>query len=233
MGIISEVLRFVLPQTKTSSTAFSELRRQVGSKGVRTQYHAYIMPNEGFPVPQEIDQVCWYIEWPKESTYRISKEFRSELTKIAQDKPRSLLFEFKETKPGELTKGLESNACEFAIINTIAKAPRFDSKFEHSMDKTFTDCYFAKGFTGGGWAYALNSNDAQGFEVTPDEGKDAFLEEKDRRLAYYVIGWNSIEEHHAFAETELFAEEINKLGPYFGTGTGAFYVKFEKENQIA
>lgn len=77
-----------------------------------------------------------------------------------------------------------------AIINLAPHAPRFKADFEHSMNKTFTDCYFAKGFTGGGWGYALNSNDSDGRDV--DIGTDTSLLEKERRLAYYIIGWNSI-----------------------------------------
>lgn len=34
--------------------------------------------------------------------------------------------------------------------------------------------------------------------------------------------------HQAATKTPLFAEEINKLSPYFGAGTGAFYVTFTK-----
>jgi hypothetical protein len=58
------------------------------------------------------------------------------------------------------------------------------------MHKTFTDCYFDDDFTGGGWGYALNSNDAEGVDVqtTPTRLDD----EKSRKLAYYLLGWNSI-----------------------------------------
>ena len=35
--------------------------------------------------------------------------------------------------------------------------------------------------------------------------------------------------HHAYQQTELYDEEIDKLEPYFGPGTGAFYVTFEKD----
>ncbi|KEF59653.1 uncharacterized protein A1O9_04499 [Exophiala aquamarina CBS 119918] len=34
--------------------------------------------------------------------------------------------------------------------------------------------------------------------------------------------------HQAATKTPLFAEEIDKLAPYFGPGTGAFYVNFTK-----
>jgi hypothetical protein len=73
-------------------------------------------------------------------------------------------------------------------------APRSRPDFERSMHKTFTDCYFAPGFTGGGWAYALNSNDAGG-EVISAATNDVptMLGENERRLAYYCIGWETVE----------------------------------------
>jgi hypothetical protein len=60
------------------------------------------------------------------------------------------------------------------------------------MHKTFTDCYFAKGFAGGGWGYALNSNESEGQEITVDGAVESLLQEKARTMAYYIIGWGSI-----------------------------------------
>ena len=34
--------------------------------------------------------------------------------------------------------------------------------------------------------------------------------------------------HYAYEHTELFNVEIDRLKPYFGLGTGAFYVNFER-----
>jgi hypothetical protein len=59
------------------------------------------------------------------------------------------------------------------------------------MDKTFTDCYLADGFTGGGWGYCLNSNEADGVTIS-DKTLGIELEESQRRLAYYCIGWDSL-----------------------------------------
>ena len=63
------------------------------------------------------------------------------------------------------------------------------------MHKTFTDCYLAPegGFIGGGWGYALNSNDSDGEEVKMAIGAEEMLNEGKRMLAYYVLGWESIE----------------------------------------
>jgi hypothetical protein len=60
------------------------------------------------------------------------------------------------------------------------------------MHKTFTDCYFAKGFIGGGWGYALNSNDANG-ELKGTEKEASTLAEEDRTLGFYCIGWDHLE----------------------------------------
>lgn len=37
-----------------------------------------------------------------------------------------------------------------------------------------------------------------------------------------------LQHHHKYSQTALFAEDIDKLAPHFGPGTGAWYVKFEK-----
>ena len=82
-----------------------------------------------------------------------------------------------------------------AIINLATNAPRFTDGFEQSMHKTFTDCYLAPGggFIGGGWGYALNSNDSDGEEVRVVIGAEEMLVENKRMLAYYILGWESIE----------------------------------------
>jgi hypothetical protein len=112
---------------------------------------------------------------------------------------------------------------QFAIINLSPNAPRETPDLEQAMRKTFTDCYLAEGFTGGAWAYASNTNDAEGVH------EKSTLNETERRLANYVLGWDNLEKHHAYAKTDLFAEEIDKLMPYFAEGTGAFYVEFEEQ----
>ena len=68
-----------------------------------------------------------------------------------------------------------------------------DESLETSMHKTFTDCYFAPGFTGGGWNYAIDSNDAEGNLITAGAGENGSIAESQRRLAYYCIGWETTE----------------------------------------
>ena len=52
-------------------------------------------------------------EWPETSKFQSSTEFKIELEKLAEDCPRSLLFNFREINDGEVIKALESPACEF------------------------------------------------------------------------------------------------------------------------
>jgi hypothetical protein len=61
------------------------------------------------------------------------------------------------------------------------------------MDKTFTDCYYAKGFTGGGWTYASNTNDSEGILMRDEE---VTVPNRERRLACYYLGWDSLEVSH-------------------------------------
>jgi hypothetical protein len=59
------------------------------------------------------------------------------------------------------------------------------------MHKAYTDCYRMDSFIGGHWAYALNSNRTDG--VLVDQVVDQWVEERERRLACYYLGWESIE----------------------------------------
>jgi len=62
MPVVSELLRFILPRSQSSASAFSDLRHSVTTKGLaRIQYFGYVMPNEGIPTPRPDNQMCWYI----------------------------------------------------------------------------------------------------------------------------------------------------------------------------
>ena len=49
------------------------------------------------------------------------------------------------------------------------------------------------GFMGGGWAYALNSNDPAGVKADAPEVGQQIVKKGDEMLAYYYLGWPSIE----------------------------------------
>lgn len=57
-----------------------------------------------------------------------------------------------------------------------------------------------EGFTGGEWAYATNTNDTSG--VLIDSVEDQLLKEKERRLACYYLGWESIKVRRRFRSSQ-------------------------------
>lgn len=65
------------------------------------------------------------------------------------------------------------------------------------MHKTYLDTYKLLGFTGGDWAYAINTNETSGVPCSPSAEKVVSITE--RRLAVYLLGWESIEVCPQFA----------------------------------
>jgi hypothetical protein len=59
------------------------------------------------------------------------------------------------------------------------------------MHKTYLDTYKLLGFTGGDWAYAINTNETSGGPCRPSAEKIVSIRE--RRLGVYLLGWESIE----------------------------------------
>lgn len=76
-----------------------------------------------------------------------------------------------------------------AFIRLSPEAPLSDPALCTSMHKTYTDCYKMQGFVDGQWAYSLNSNHPDGVALSDRH----VLDFDDRRLALYVLGWESIE----------------------------------------
>ncbi|KIW70702.1 hypothetical protein PV04_02947 [Phialophora macrospora] len=241
MATISQIVRFVLPPSKTKASEFLKLRQHLAkSNGIRDQFFGYIIPVEGAGLRVRDDEMCWVIQWAQTSYSSVtaSSQLKSQLHDLVSPndteatdatEARSLVFSFPDNEVPELDKALTAPISEFAIINLSPTTPKSDISFSHSMNKTFTDCYLAEGFRGGGWSYALNTNDTNGtVAATPAEAEEVLLEAEKRRLACYYLGWESIEHHHAYARTALFAEEVDKLAPHFAPGTGAWYVRFER-----
>lgn len=63
MAIVSEIIRFVLPQSHANDTGFHMIRKVVAEKGfARTQYFGSVMFNEGGGGHGNLEnQMCWYI----------------------------------------------------------------------------------------------------------------------------------------------------------------------------
>ncbi|KIW27608.1 uncharacterized protein PV07_07334 [Cladophialophora immunda] len=253
MAILSEIVRFVLPPTKARLSAFLKLRQQVSqSCNIHDQYFGYVIPVKSSHLRVKENEMCWVIHWPQGSSLAQNAELRAQLKELTTaatsgqaGEATSLLFPFDDSQVGELKKALEAPVCEFAIINLTPNPPRADPSFVASMHKTYTDCYHFAGFAGGNWAYAANTNDTAGVGVdgrnglkggvgddddAASAGRREEVPEDERRLACYYLGWDTVEHHQEYSNTPLFFEEINKLAPYFGSGTGAWYVRFEKHS---
>ncbi|KAM0080791.1 hypothetical protein ACKRZS_007058 [Fusarium odoratissimum] len=105
-------------------------------------------------------------------------------------------------------------------------APIRELPLSHPMRKTYTDCYRMQEFTGGDWGYTLNTNLVGGERDVLPGSRGSRLESKDRKLAIYLLGWESIELHEDANKTPVFAEEMIKLGPWINQESGAWYVRF-------
>ncbi|KPM39258.1 hypothetical protein AK830_g7323 [Neonectria ditissima] len=222
--MLSQIIRFTLsPPLTISTTEFLNLRRTVASAGATAQYYGYTVPTKSSPLPRKRHEICWTIQWPDVCD---RSSVVSGLDRIATGDQTSVLVEFADSQLTELTKGLEALVCEFACIRLSDSAPLSDASLQKSMQKTYTDTYKIRGFTGGQWAYACNSNETSG--VRPGAASEQQLPKLEQRFAIYLLGWDSIELHEDATKTPEFAEEISKLAPYFGPGTGAWYVCFRK-----
>ncbi|KAI5459013.1 hypothetical protein BGZ63DRAFT_415688 [Mariannaea sp. PMI_226] len=222
--MLSQVIRFTLPQLLTASTPeFLKLRQAATAAGAIAQYFGYTIPVSGAGLPKRSDEVCWAIQWPDA---RNRDSLTNQLVEMASEEPVSISLEFPDTQYPDFVRALEAPVCEFACIRLSDNAPLSDSSLQSSMHKTYSDTFKIQGFTGGYWAYASNTNNSSGLPL-----QTASLQrvpETERRLGVYLLGWESIEHHQRGTKTEVFAEELTKLMPYFGPGTGAWYVKFEK-----
>ncbi|KAE9363533.1 hypothetical protein N431DRAFT_431749 [Stipitochalara longipes BDJ] len=225
--VFSQILRFTLPQSSAISTpAFLKLREFVRSHShVEDQYFGYVGL---LPERERSDEMCWVIQWPNTSDLRTNASFKTKFCEVAHGKDiKSLLFEYSDSQIAELKKGLETSLTEFAIVSLSPFAPLKDADLKHSMHKTYTDCYFAEGFSGGNWAYSMTTNNVD--ELLSEEQK--VIPKEERRLAVYPLGWESKDHHTAYSRSPLFDEEINKLAPWFGPGTGAWWVTLEKHGE--
>ncbi|KAH8128145.1 hypothetical protein ACSS6W_011058 [Trichoderma asperelloides] len=218
--MLSQVLRFTFPSASTiSSAAFLKLRQSIAVAGATTQYYGYTTPTRILSLPRKRHEICWVIHWPDE--LRDRSVVSEGLAAIGVTDATSLLFEFDNAQLENLVKALEAPVCEFACIRLKDDAPLENEALQKSMHKTYSDTYQIQGFTGGHWAYAINTNETAG--VSCFAPCEEIVPKANRKLGVYYLGWDSIELHEDGTQTEAFSEEINRLQPYFGPGSGAWY----------
>ncbi len=62
MAIVSEILRFILPASKTKSFEFLKLRQHIAnSHGIQDQYFGYVFPVQGAGLPARENEMCWVV----------------------------------------------------------------------------------------------------------------------------------------------------------------------------
>lgn len=79
------------------------------------------------------------------------------------------------------------------------EAPLADSSLQDSVHKAYTDCDRMQGFVAGGWGYAVNTDSTEGVPVRSDEENAT----SNKRLAVYLLGWESIEVRHSSESWEM------------------------------
>ncbi|KAH6891477.1 hypothetical protein B0T10DRAFT_560719 [Thelonectria olida] len=222
--MLSQIIRFALPPPLTiSALEFHKLRQNAVAAGAIAQYFGYTIPTRASALPTKKNEVCWTIQWPDAKNRDSSRE---QLAELAVEGAVSLTLDFLDAQSLDFAKALEAPVCEFACIRLADTAPLSDAALQKSMHKTYTDTYMIEGFTGGYWGYAANTNESRGASLSAEPQPP--IPEGERRLGVYYLGWESIEHHERATKTEVFAEELTKLLPHFGPGSGAWYVKFEK-----
>jgi len=184
-----------------AAPAFASLRQTVVELGgVKEQYYGF--------TDDQTNQLLWAIQWPEKTNpaeFKGNGDFRQKVNALdITSNPTSWLVPFRFAE--EVRPALAAPVCEFAFI--ALKETSKPSSISESLHKTFTDCYYAKGFTGGNWGIASNS---------------------DNRMCVYVLGWESRADHAAYSKSALFDVEINKLLPHYAPGSMGLFSKLTQE----
>ncbi|KAJ7653400.1 hypothetical protein B0H17DRAFT_1100822 [Mycena rosella] len=194
--IVSEIVKFtVKPGFALGSPEFAQLRTAAVECGVKEQYYGMCTdaPNT----------LLWVIQWPADKGPLEAPEFRKSVKALdAAGEPVSSYLPFAhESLP---RPALTAPMCQLCFLHV---GPSVDkATLAHSLDKTFTDCYFADGFAGGNWATASN----------------------DDRLNYYYLGYESRAHHTAYSKSDLCAVEMNNLVPHMDS-FGTYFMKMTQQ----
>jgi len=188
--IVSEILKFnVAPGFKLDSPAFAQLRKTVVANGVKEQYYGTSVDSPSV--------LFWVIQWLANKGPLELPEFRKAVNALdVNGKPSSSYLPFAHDSLPR--PALTAPLCELCFLHVSSKADK--KSLAHSLEKTYTDCYFGDGFVGGHWSTASN----------------------DDNMYYYYIGWESRAHHTAFTKTEHFTVELNILMPHMDDSGFAF-----------
>ncbi|KAK7437883.1 hypothetical protein VKT23_007696 [Stygiomarasmius scandens] len=200
--ITLELLRFTVDKGfNLAAPAFTSLRQTATKCGVKEQYYGL--------TDDEKKHLLWVIQWPENTNPTELKppsdpEFRQKLAALdVTSKPDSWHVPFRFSE--EVRTALNAPVSEFAFV-VLQEQTKTDTII-NSLHRTFSDCYYAKGFKGGSWGIASNND----------------------RACLYVLGWESRAHHAEYAKGPIMALEINNLLPHFAPGSLAYFSKLTKE----
>ncbi|KAF8240100.1 hypothetical protein L208DRAFT_1449600 [Tricholoma matsutake] len=194
--IVSELIKFsVAHGFKFDSSGFAQLRKAAVANGVKEQYYGTCTDTP--------NTLLWVIQWLADKGPLESTEFRKAVKALdVEGNPDSYYLPFAHDSLPR--PALTAPLCELCFLHVQSTADK--KSLAYSLNKTFTDCYYADGFTGGHWSTASN----------------------DDNMNYYYLGWESRDLHTAFTKTELFALELNNLMPHMDGG-GAYFMKMTQQ----
>ncbi|KAF4973184.1 hypothetical protein FSARC_436, partial [Fusarium sarcochroum] len=220
--MVLQIFRFTLPRSLTISChAFADLRREVALAGATHQHFGYSVQTRVAPIPKVEHEITWMMYWPEGPDLFERPHLKQYFVGLSQGDASSLLIELANSNDKELLAALTAPVCEVVAMRMSDDAPISEMPLSHSMHKTFTDCYKMQGFSGGNWGYASNTNFVGGESIAVLDPQGSRLDSQDRKLAIYLLGWESIELHEDASKGPVFAEEMTKLGPWISKESGA------------
>ncbi|KAF5369047.1 hypothetical protein D9758_003099 [Tetrapyrgos nigripes] len=200
--ITLEFLKFTVDSAfSLAAPAFASLRQTASKHGVKKQYYGVL--------DDDPNQLVWCIQWPGISQPAEladqSGDFRQKLNALdVKSQPTSWLLPFRFEE--EILPALNAPMTEFAFV--ILKDTTNTGMILDSLHRTFSDCYYAKGFTGGSWGIATNND----------------------RVCLYLLGWESRAHHREYSKSPIFALEIDNLAPNFAPGSVGLFSKLARES---
>ncbi|CEJ89635.1 hypothetical protein VHEMI05467 [[Torrubiella] hemipterigena] len=235
-----QIFRFTLSEGQTIfKSQFPALRLDVERQGAVNQYFGYSVAVTTAALPKRRHEITWVIEWKSGVLLQTYPPLVEQFLKLAND-ATGLILSINDAQRDGYLAALQSPICELVSkmirynnymlpleqtpMRLLPETPMDNELFRVSVHKTFTDCYGWPGFVSGDWGYIKDTNDVLGAPLEANNSSE--IPEDQRRLAFYLLGWESAEIHEDFSKSPLFFEEIVKLAPWIDKSSGAWYVRF-------
>lgn len=218
-----QIFRFTLPEDQTIvKSQFPALRLDVERQGAVNQYFGYSVAVTTAALPKKRHEITWVIgmyhiyfcllisnsitEWKSDILLQTYPSLLEQFLKLAND-ATSLSLSINSAQRDGYLAALQSPICELVSrmfpyddyiltlqqtpMRLLPETPIDNELFRVSVHKTFTDCYEWPGFVSGDWGYVNDTNDVLGEPLEANSSSE--MPEDQRRLAFYLLGWESSE----------------------------------------